>query len=47
MPDVDIEMTHKWLKSHGRKGEIEGLIIAAQDQSLATRSYHSKIIKDH
>ena len=24
----------------------EGLIIAAQDQSLATRSYHNKIIKD-
>ena len=46
MPDVDIEMTHKWLKSPGLKGETEGLLIAAQDQSLATRSYHSMIIKD-
>ena len=30
----------------GHKGETKGLIIAAQDQSLATRSYHNKIIKD-
>ena len=45
-PDVEREKTHKWLKSPGLKGETEGLIIAAQDQSLATRSYHNKIIKD-
>ena len=45
-PDVEKEKTHKWLKSPGLKGETEGLIIAAQDQSLATRSYHNKIIKD-
>ena len=28
------------------KAETEGLIIAAQDQSLSTRLYHHKIIKD-
>jgi len=28
------------------KAETEGLIIAAQDQSLATRLYHHKIIED-
>ena len=45
-PDIEIAKTHKWLKSPGLKGEIEGFIIAAQGQSLATRSYHNKIIKD-
>ena len=44
--DVETEQTHKWLKSPGLKGETEGLIIAAQDQSLGTISYHNKIIKD-
>ena len=33
--------TKQWLKA-----ETEGLIAAAQDQSLATRSYHGHIIKD-
>ncbi len=36
--DVDYVKTNKWLKTHGLKAETEGLIIAAQDQSLATRS---------
>ena len=45
-PDVEMEQTQKWLKSPGIKGETEGLKIAAQDQSLATRSYHNNIIKD-
>ena len=45
-PDIEITKTHKWLKSPGLKGEIEGFMIAAQGQSLATRSYHNKIIKD-
>ena len=37
---------HAWMLSSGLKGETEGLIIAAQDQSLATRAYHCHIIKD-
>lgn len=37
--DVDQNTTNQWLRS-------TGLIIAAQDQSLATRSYHARIIKD-
>lgn len=44
--DVDQKKTNQWLKSSGLKAETEGLIIAAQDQSLATRSYHHRIIKD-
>ena len=44
--DVDYHQTNKWLKAAGLKAETEGLIIAAQDQSLATRSYHHRIIKD-
>ena len=42
--DKDKESTYKWLKS--LKGETEGFIIAAQDQSLATNNYRNKIIKD-
>ena len=44
--DVDKEGTHKWLKSASLKGETEGFIIAAQDQSLATKMYRNNIIKD-
>ena len=44
--DVDHHKTNQWLKSSGLKAETEGFIIAAQDQSLATRSYHASIIKD-
>ena len=35
--DVDFKQTNNWLKGTGLKAENEGLIIAAQDQSLATR----------
>ena len=45
--DVDHHKTNQCLKSSGLKVETEGLIIAAQDQSLATRSYHARIIKDN
>ena len=45
-PDVDEMETHKWLKSSGLKSETEGFIIAAQDQSLMTKQYQSKIIKN-
>ena len=44
--DTDQEKTNKWLMSSGLKGETEGLIIAAQDQSLLTNSYQSRIIKN-
>ena len=44
--DVDTEATNQWLKSSGLKAETEGLIIAAQDQTLPTRAYHYHIIKD-
>ena len=44
--DVDLHRTNQWLTSTGLKVETEELIIAAQDQSLATRLYHSNIIKD-
>ena len=44
--DVNKDQTHKWLRSAGLKAETEGLLIAAQDQSLATKSYHHRIMKD-
>ena len=44
--DVDFKQTNNWLKGTGLKAETEGLIIPAQDQSLATRLYHQKIIKE-
>ncbi len=44
--EVDQVKINKWLKTHGLKDETEGLIIAAQDQNLATRSYHHRINKD-
>ena len=43
--DVDKGNIRQWLRSTGLKAETEGLIIAAQDQSLFTRNYQSKIIK--
>ena len=45
-PNIDETETHKWLKSSGLKSETEGLIIAAQDQSLMTKQYQSEIIKN-
>ena len=44
--DVDQNKTKQWLRSTGLKAETEGLIIAAQDLSLATTSKHAIIIKD-
>ncbi|XP_031563644.1 uncharacterized protein LOC116299153 [Actinia tenebrosa] len=42
--DVDKQRTHSWLKGTGLKSETEGLIIAAQDQTLPTRYYENKIM---
>ena len=44
--DEDLHRTNQSLTSSGLKAETEELIIAAQDQSLATRLYHSNFIKD-
>ena len=42
---VDLELSFKWMKHIGLKGETEGLITAAQDQALNTRYYSKHIIK--
>ena len=34
------------MRGSGLKAETEGLVIAAQGQNLATKSYHHRIIKD-
>ena len=39
--DVDLHDTHQWLRSAGLKVEIEGFIVAAQDQSLFTNILHN------
>ena len=44
--DVDQLNTHQWLRSVGLKAETEGFIMAAQDQSLFTRNYQARIIKN-
>ena len=41
---VDVELSFKWIKPTGLKGETEGLITAAQDQALNTRYYSKHII---
>ena len=37
--DIDIVKINWWLKIAGLKDETEGLITAAQDQSLPTKNY--------
>ena len=44
--DVGRTTTHQWLSSSTLKGETEGFILAAQDQSLATQMYQAKILKN-
>ena len=45
--DVDHHKTNQWLKSNALKAKTERLIIAAQDKTLSTTSYHYRIIKDN
>ena len=42
---VDVELSFKCMKHTGFKGETEGLITAAQHQTLNTRYYNKHIIK--
>lgn len=44
--DVDQIKTKQRFRNTGLKVETKGLIIAGQYQSLSTRSYHARIIKD-
>ena len=44
--DVDKKHTHQWLRSSGLKAESEGLILAAQDQSLMTRNFEANVLKN-
>ena len=43
--DVDDYKTNQPLRSTGVKAETEGLMIAAQDQSLPTKSNFARIVK--
>ena len=38
--------TNQWLRSTGLKAETGGMIIAVQDQSLPTKSYFERIVKN-
>ena len=42
---VSAHLTTQWLNSAGLKRETEGLILAAQDQSLATNNYQQMTSK--
>jgi hypothetical protein len=42
-PHVDTDLTWKWLKSAQLRSETEGLLMAAQDQCLATNYYNNRI----
>ena len=42
---MDVELSFKWMKHTGLKGETAGLITAADDQAVNTRSYSKHIIK--
>ena len=43
---LDRNTTNQWLNSSSLKGKKEGFILAAQQQSLGTRIYQGKILKN-
>ena len=45
-PNVHSSLTHKWLALLGLKSETEGFIIAAQDQSLPTKTSQANILEN-
>ena len=45
-PDINSSLNHQWLASSGLKSEIEGFIIAAQDQSLPKRNFQANILEN-
>ena len=44
--DFDQKKTYQWLRSSSLKAETEGFTIVAQDQSMLTRNYHAKGMKN-
>ena len=44
--DVDQKKPHQWLRSSELKSETEGFIVAAQHQSLLTKNYQAKLMKN-
>ena len=42
--DVDRATTHQWRSSSSLKGETEGFILVAHDQSISTWAYQSRIL---
>lgn len=44
--DVDRSKTHHWLSSLDLKGETEGFIFAAQDQTISIRAYKERILNN-
>ena len=44
--DINTATTHQWLSSSSLKGETEGFLLAAQDPSISTRAYQSRIVNN-
>ena len=43
---MDIEQSHRWLKSGDITGETESTIVTAQDQAISTNYFKNKILKE-
>ena len=44
--DVDRATTHYWISSSILEGEPEAFILAAQDQSISTQAFQSRILNN-